>query len=226
MIPHATHPPFPALNKIITSHVGEEYIDLQPTSPVFEKVFDDGLTEQGYQDYPHIPKMFVLNDSDATELMHGGFGDLSGYVNRDGSMWESDAWPGWWGMMMGTKGRNEIEVMDGTTFYFADDPAIQSWDCWAMGHYFHFLGELVLGSYHAYASAMFDPSVLPVGREPFKNGSVPFWSTPIIDRQDEGAVRARLLPSPSRIVIPFCGAWEPHVLQNLVVKEAMRQPGG
>jgi hypothetical protein len=91
-------------------------------------------------------------------------------------------------MMWGRTGRNEIEVMDGTTFYIADDPAIEWWKCWAMGHYFHFLGELVLGSYHAYASAMLDPSFPPAGLDPPKSGGEPFWSTPIIDRQDEAAV--------------------------------------
>jgi hypothetical protein len=87
MIPHPTHTPFPALNKIITSHVREEYTDLQPTSPIFEQVSVDRLAERGYQDYPDIPKLFIVNEDDATELMHGGFGDMSGYLSRNGSMW-------------------------------------------------------------------------------------------------------------------------------------------
>lgn len=89
--------------------------------------------EQRHFDYPDIPRLFVLSQSEAEELTNGVFGRMDKYARQDGTKWDEVASPWWWNRLWTSRKKN-ILVLEGMTFYFADDPAITGWGS-LMHHY-------------------------------------------------------------------------------------------
>lgn len=73
----------------------------------------------------------------------------------------------WSGKKLAKGESRQIEVFDGTTLYLADDPAITGWGS-LMHHYYHWMGEILLGAYHAYTSSMVAPALEPLSA-PYEN---------------------------------------------------------
>lgn len=192
MVPHPAAEPFPAMQKMITNRINENYTSLPATDPFFQREAIDSLASDRNGDFPDIPRLFVLTEAEAQKLMP--FGRMSAYQRSDGSRWDPAATTGFWNIFR----RSKIQVFEGMTFYFADDPAITGWGS-LMHHLFHFLGELLLGTYHAYTASYLDP-LAPVHAAP----------PPV--------------PPPARLVSPFCVNWENHELQEQIVQHALGEP--
>lgn len=192
MVPHPSAAPFPEMQKIITNRINENYTHLPPTDALFQRQAIDSLKSDRNGDFPDIPRLFILNEAQAQDLMP--FGHMSAYRRSDNSRWDPSASGGLWSIFHHSK----IQVLEGMTFYFADDPAITGWGS-LMHHLFHFLGELLLGTYHAYTASYLDP-LAPVPPAP----------PPV--------------PPPSRFVSPFCINWENHELQEQIIEHALGEP--
>lgn len=115
----------------------------------------------------------------------------------------------------------------------------------------HFLGELVLGTYHAYTSSVLDPlpppPYLSTGHSESLSAPVPEWKRSFpqrrgvtdaenendisidaaklnIDISSEEDITPYLVPPPSRFVSPFCVNWENRDLQEKIIEFGLGNP--
>lgn len=127
-VPHPMDPPLPPNERIITSKLNENIISQSTNHSQLVSLANASLYDEANDfNYPEIPRLYILTPDEANEMTNGLFGRMSDYCLSDGAQWtgkrKSMWWNRWWNRLMLSR-KKKIRVLEGLTFYHADDLSI------------------------------------------------------------------------------------------------------